>query len=280
MTMPSTVEIEPVGDAVGAEVVGATVDDLLDPAVAHRLLDALERFGVLSFRGVDLDDATQVAFTRLLGEPVVLPGAAGEHPEIFKVTLDPQKNRAAEYLKSTFFWHIDGATDDVPTRGTLLTARDVADEGGDTEFAGTYAAYDAMPDDERAVADGLRVRHTFEAAQRLMYPEPSEEELAHWRMRPGKEHPLVWRHADGRRSLVLGATAECVVGMDRDESDAYLARVLDWATQPQFVYRHHWEVGDLVIWDNRGTMHRALPYSPTSDRIMHRTTLVGDEAIS
>ncbi len=278
--MPSTVEIEPMGDAVGAEVVGATADDLLDPAVASRCLEALERHGVLSFRGVDLDDAAQVAFTRLLGDPVILPGAGGEHPEIFKVTLDTNKNPAAGYLRSTFFWHIDGATDDVPTRGTLLTARDVADEGGDTEFAGTYAAYDALPDDERAIADEVRVVHTFEAAQRLMYPEPSDEELAYWRQRPGKEHPLVWRHADGRRSLVLGATADHVVGMSEEESAAYLDKMLEWSTQRRFVYRHHWEVGDLVIWDNRGTMHRALPYEPTSNRIMHRTTLVGDEAIA
>jgi alpha-ketoglutarate-dependent taurine dioxygenase len=278
--MSSTVEVKPVGDAVGAEVVGADAEAILDPTVAQRCLHALEAHGVLVFRGLHLDDATQVAFTRLLGEPVVLPGASGEHPEIFKVTLDPEKNRAADYLRSTFFWHIDGATDDIPTRGTLLSARDVADEGGDTEFAGTYAAYEALPADERARADEIRVVHTFEAAQRLMHPDPSDEEVAYWRRRPAKEHPLVWRHADGRRSLVLGATAERVVGMDDDESREYLARMLEWSTQPQFVYRHHWEVGDLVIWDNRGTMHRALPYSPTSNRIMHRTTLVGDEAIA
>jgi alpha-ketoglutarate-dependent taurine dioxygenase len=261
-------------------VVGADADALLDAEVARRCTAALERYGVLAFRGVHLDDAAQVAFTRLLGEPVVLPGAGGEHPEIFKVTLDPQKNRAAEYLLGTFFWHIDGATDDVPTRGTLLTARDVAEEGGDTEFAGTYAAYDALPDDERAQADALRVVHTFEATQRLVYPNPTDEEVAVWRARPAKEHPLVWQHADGRRSLVLGATAERVVGMDDVEGRAYLDRMLAWATQERFVYRHHWDVGDLVIWDNRGTMHRALPYAPTSNRIMHRTTLVGDEPIA
>jgi alpha-ketoglutarate-dependent taurine dioxygenase len=95
-----------------------------------------------------------------------------------------------------------------------------------------------------------------------------------------KEHPLVWRHASGRRSLVLGATAERIVGMSAAEGRALLDRLLEWATQPRFVYRHHWQVGDLVIWDNRGTMHRALPYSPTSNRVMHRTTLVGDEAIA
>lgn len=210
----------------------------------------------------------------------MLPGASGPHPEIFTVTLDPQKNRAAEYLKSTFFWHIDGATDEIPTKGTLLSARAVSDEGGDTEFAGTYAAYEALPEDEQARLSEIRVVHSLEASQRLMVPDPSEAQLAAWRLRGARQHPLVWRHASGRRSLVLGATAERVVGMGIEEGRAFLGRLLEWATQPQFVYRHRWQVGDLVIWDNRGTMHRALPYAPASNRIMHRTTLEGDEAIA
>ena len=278
--MGSTLEIKRIGETIGAEVVGTNAASLLDAAVARTCLEALEAYGVLFFRGLHFDDAAQVAFTRLLGEPVVLPRAGGPYPEIFTVTLDPHKNPSADYLKSTFFWHIDGATDDIPTRGTLLSARAVADEGGDTEFAGTYSAYAALHADERARIDNLRVVHTFEAAQRLMHPNPSDEEVAAWRRRGEKEHPLVWRHASGRRSLVLGATAARVVGMDAEEGRALLHRLLEWATQPRFVYRHTWEVGDLVIWDNRGTLHRALPYAPTSNRIMHRTTLVGDEAIA
>jgi len=278
--MGATFEIKPIGSTIGAEVVGADAATLRDESVARSCLEALEAHGVLTFRSLHLDDAAQVAFTRRLGMPVVLPGARGPHPEIFTVTLDPQLNRAAEYLKGTFFWHIDGTTDDVPTRGTLLSARSVADQGGDTEFAGTYAAYEALPERERARYRELRVVHSLEASQRLMYPSPSAEQLADWRRRGVKEHPLVWHHASGRRSLVLGATADHVVGMGVEEGRGLLARLLDWATQPQFVYRHRWQVGDLVIWDNRGTMHRALPYAPTSNRIMHRTTLVGDEAIA
>lgn len=277
--MGSALEIEPCGQSLGAEVIGVDAGSVLDEAVARRCLDALETYGVLAFRRLHLDDAAQVAFTRLLGKPVVLPGAGGPHPEIFQVTLDPEKNRAAEYLKGTFFWHIDGATDDVPTRGTLLSARAVADEGGDTEFAGTYAAYEALPADERDRLCKLRVVHSVEASQRLMQPNPSPAEVAAWRRRGEKEHPLVWHHASGRRSLVLGATAARVVGMSEEEGRAFLDRLLAWATQPRFVYRHEWELGDLVIWDNRGTMHRALPYAETSNRIMHRTTLIGDEAI-
>jgi alpha-ketoglutarate-dependent taurine dioxygenase len=273
-------EIKPVGESIGAEVVGLDARSILDGSVARASLEALETYGVLCFRRLQLDDAAQVAFTRLLGEPVVLPSGSGPHPEIYKITLDPQKSPSAEYLKATFFWHIDGATDDIPTRASLLTARTIAEQGGDTEFAGTYAAYEALPADERARLGAIRVVHSLEASQRLIYPDPSDEQVAAWRRRGEKEHPLVWRHASGRRSLVLGATADHVVGMDLQEGRALLQRLLEWATRPRFVYRHHWQVGDLVIWDNRGTMHRALPYAPSSNRIMHRTTLVGDEAIA
>lgn len=261
-------------------MIGADAASLVAPSAARDCLEALEAFGVLCFRRLHLSDAALVAFTRLLGEPVVLPGASGPHPEIFAVSLDPRTSRAAESLKSTFFWHIDGATDEIPTRGTLLSARAVADEGGDTEFANTRAAYEALPEDERARLDGIRVVHSFEASQRMMVPDPSDEQLAAWRRRGAREHPLVWRHASGRRSLVLGATAERVVGMSDSEGRAFLDRILAWATRPRFVYRHRWQAGDLVVWDNRGTMHRALPYAPASNRLMHRTTLAGDEAIA
>ena len=278
--MRTILELRPLASSIGAEVVGTDVARLLNGSVAAACLEALEAFGVLFFRGLQLDDHAQVAFTRLLGEPVVLPRAGGRHPEIFEVTLDPQKNRAAEYLKSTFFWHIDGATDEIPTRATLLSARAVANEGGDTEFASTYAAYEALPADQQARLCELRVVHSFEASQRLMVPDPSQEQIASWRRRGEREHPLVWRHTSGRRSLVLGATAERVVGMQAEAGRALLDRLLEWATGPKFVYRHRWQVGDLVMWDNRGTMHRALPYAPTSTRTMHRTALVGNEAIA
>lgn len=277
--MRQSLEIHPLGETIGAEVI-VDPGSLVDEAVARTCLEALERWGVLSFRGLHLDDAAQVAFTRALGEPVVLPSGAGPHPEIFIVTLDPQKNRAAEYLKGTFFWHIDGTTDEVPTRATMLSARAIAADGGDTEFAGTYAAYEALPAEERARFDEIRVVHSVAASQRLVYPDPTEEQVAGWSRAGGREHPLVWKHASGRRSLVLGATAERVVGMEEKEGRALLDRLLAWSTQPRFVYRHEWHVGDVVLWDNRGTMHRALPYSPTSNRSMHRTTLVGDEAIA
>jgi alpha-ketoglutarate-dependent taurine dioxygenase len=274
----AVITTEKLGDRVGAEVKGVDRERLLaDDDLPAACLEALEASGALVFRDLHVDDATQVAFSRKLGEVEVF--GKGEFPEIFRVTLDPAKNPVAAYLKGTFDWHIDGCTEDVPIMATMLSAHAVADTGGETEFASTYGAYDDLSDEEKERFESVRVVHTIEAAQRLAFPDPSPEEVAIWRKRPAKVHPLVWRHRSGRCSLVLGATTDHVVGMDHDEGRALLDDLLARSTTPDRVYRHQWNVGDVVIWDNRGVLHRACPYDPSSPRDMHRTTFAGDEAI-
>lgn len=271
--------VEKLSDTVGAEVKGVDRERLVhDDELPGAILDALEAHGALVFRGLHVDDAAQAAFSKKLGRVEVFDNEA-EHPEIFRVTLDPTKNRAAAYLRGTFDWHIDGMTDDIPIMATVLSAHAVAESGGETEFASAYAAYEDLSDDDKRRFESVRVVHTFEAAQRLVNNDPSPEKLARWRQRPAKEHPLVWKHLSGRRSLVLSATASHVVGMEPEEGKAFLADLLAKVTVPHRVYRHEWTVGDLVIWDNRGVLHRACPYDPTSPRDMHRTTLHGDEPI-
>ena len=271
-------KIEKLEETVGAEVLGVDLDRLLhDEDLPALTLEALEANGALVFHELHIDDATQVAFSKRLGSVEVFPRS--DPPEIFRVTLDPAKNPAAAYLRGTFDWHIDGCTDDIPIMATLLSAHAVAESGGETEFASSYGAYESLPAEDRERCDSLRVVHTFEAAQRLVNDDPSPEELAVWRQRPAKEHPLVWRHHSGRRSLVIGATASHIAGMDLDEGRALLRDLVDRATTPERVYRHEWSVGDMVIWDNRGVLHRACRYDPTSPRDMHRTTLAGDEPI-
>jgi alpha-ketoglutarate-dependent taurine dioxygenase len=267
------VETRALSPHLGVEVTGVT--DLLDGALISRCLEALKWRGVLLIRGLHLDDDAQLAFSRRLGEVVRLGGK-----EIFTVSLDPGKNPAAEYLKGTFHWHMDGTADQVPIRATTLTARHVAMTGGGTEFASTYAAYENLPEHDRKRYEDLRVVHTFEASQRLVKPDPTEQEVASWRRLPPHEVALVWKRRDGRRSLVLGATADHIVGMDPAESRALLAELLDWSTQERFRYAHDWQVGDLVMWDNTGMLHRALPYDAASQRALHRTTIVGDEAFA
>jgi alpha-ketoglutarate-dependent taurine dioxygenase len=275
MTSVATKKLEA---TVGAEVVGVEADQLLaDDALPAAVMVALEVNGVLVFRELHIDDETQVAFSKKLDD--VGKAEPATPPTIYTVSLDPKKSHTAEYTKGTFNWHIDGAQDDVPTKATLLSAKATAVSGGETEFASTYAAYDDLTDKEKERFEALRVLHSFEASQRLVHRDPTPEDLARWHEKPDKEHPLVWKHRSGRRSLVIGVTADHVVGMDVDEGRVLLGELLARATTADRVYRHEWAVGDLVIWDNTGVMHRVTPYDASSAREMHRTTMSGDEPI-
>ncbi len=273
-----TIAVNRLGASAGAEVLGVDRERLRsDDALPAACMEALEEYGVLVFRELHVDDDTQIAFTKKLDD--VGKAEPAEPPAIYIVALDPTKSRTAAYTRGTFFWHIDGAQDDVPAKATVLSAHAVADRGGETEFASTYAAYDDLSGPERQRYEGLRVLHSFEASQRLANPDPSPEEVTRWREKPDKEHPLVWRHRSGRRSLVIGVSASHVVGMDEDQGKALLAELLERATAPARVYRHEWAAGDMVVWDNTGVLHRACPYDPASAREMHRTTMRGDEPI-
>jgi alpha-ketoglutarate-dependent taurine dioxygenase len=120
------------------------------------------------------------------------------------------------------------------------------------------------------------VVHKVEASFRFV-PGLSAEQIAAFRAHEPKVHPLVWRHRDGRKSLITSTSGIEVLGMGQAEGEALLQRMMDWATQPQFVYRHKWQLGDIVMWDNTGTMHKAQSYAEDSGRLLHRTTVLGDE---
>jgi alpha-ketoglutarate-dependent taurine dioxygenase len=272
---------QPLSARIGARA-AMRPEQILDPSFAAECLEALEHYGVLVFPQIGLSDEQQVVFSSRLGEvmPQGLPNADGSRDLVFKVTLDPKKNQAAEYLKGTIYWHIDGATDDVPAKATLLSGRRLSPVGGQTEFCNIYAAYDDLPEEERRHCESLRVVHSLEAANRLTAPNPTDEQLAIWRRGGSKEHPLVWRHRSGRKSLVLGATVDRILGMSQEQSHALVEKLTTHATRRDIVYSHEWQVGDLVVWDNCGTMHRVIPYDAASGRMMHRTTLHGVEAIA
>ncbi|OBK76248.1 TauD/TfdA family dioxygenase [Mycobacterium sp. 1274761.0] len=268
--------------SVGAEVTGLDSSSLGDETLGAAVLNALEDNGVLVFPGLRLEPEAQVEFCRRLGD--IDHSSDGHHPVagIYPVTLDKSKNSSAAYLRATFDWHIDGCTptnDEYPQKATVLSAVQVAERGGETEFASSYGAYDSLSGEEKERLAPLRVVHSLEASQRRVNPDPSDEELARWRARPTHEHPLVWTHRNARKSLVLGASADYVVGMDVDDGRALLASLLERATTDDKVYSHSWSVGDTVIWDNRGVLHRAAPYDPDSPREMLRTTVLGDEPI-
>ncbi|OBJ30459.1 MULTISPECIES: TauD/TfdA dioxygenase family protein [Mycolicibacter] len=260
-------------ERIGTEVL-ADKEALLSGVHAGAIRELLERRGVLVFPKIGLTDTEQVAFTETLG--TLAPERDGE--AVYDVTLDTTVNKQADYLKGSFYWHLDGTMNEVPILASLLSSKVLpAGGGGDTEFCNTYAAYDDLAEDDKGRIASLRAMHS--AWNTLLYYDPEPEFAALRQMMAiGEcELPVVWTHRSGRKSLILGCTASHIVGMDHRDSAATLVRLRDWATRPQFVYRHQWSVGDLVMWDNTGTMHRALPYAPDSGRMLQRTKLAGEE---
>jgi len=268
-----TVNLKP---KVGTEL-QTSREEFLNGTHATKIRDLLEERAVLIIRGINFNDDEQLQFAKTLGDVMVLGGKS-----IFKISLDPKTNpMAAEYLQGSLLWHIDGAMDDVPSRGSILTARQLPKtREGNTETANTYTAFQDMSAAEQAKLEKLRVVHTMAASQRRTYPNASAEQMADWERHTPKVHPLVWTHKSGRKSLVTGVSADYIEGMDLAEGRALLQRLDDMATRDEYVYSHAWTLGDLLIWDNTVSLHRAAQYSPDSGRLMHRVTLVGEESLS
>ncbi len=283
-TMLESVELTP---KIGSQL---KIDKaaLLSGEHAQEIRALLVKRGALVVRGANLDDAELRTVARTLGD-LRLGGAKrgsdgatlseGEEG-VLKVSLDDKVNPDyARFLFGNFLWHMDGTYEDVPPFATLFMPYRLSKEGGDTMFASTYAAYEDLPEDEKARLDGLRVVHTMHAALFPAKRNCTPEEFAVWSSYPQRSHPLVWHHKSGHKSLVLSTSGAWIEGMHAAESHDLLQRLMIHATQDKYTYRHKWQVGDLAMWDNTGAMHRAMPFEEGSVREFHRCTLNGEEPI-
>jgi alpha-ketoglutarate-dependent taurine dioxygenase len=266
-------EAEVIKPKIGSRVLN-TKEELLSGKLAGEINDLLEQRGLLVFPQIHFTDAEQIAFTNTLG------GFAREirGQEVFPISLDKAINQqAAEYLKGSLYWHIDGTMNPVPIRGSILSSKVLPTWGGNTEFANTYAAYQDLPEATRDEIDNLRVIHAMWVTGLYHTPEPTLKQLEDWQAKGEIVLPLVWKHRSRRKSLVLGNTAQQVVGMDLRDSARLLHGLREFATSEPYHYSHAWRVGDAVMWDNTGSLHRAMPYDPDCGRLLHRTILMGDE---
>lgn len=277
-TTTTRLRAEPIKPRIGTRVFN-TKAELLAGELSEQLLALLENTGILVFPGLNLTDDEQVAFTDVLGGSVKEIGGAATKQGVFKVSLDKKINYdVAEYLMGSMYWHIDGTMNPLPIRASMLTAKVLTDEGGDTQFANTASAYEDLDEATKAKIADLRVVHSLWRSQLYHFPEPSMEQLERWQGHGEAELPLVCTHKSGRKSLVLGNTAHYVKGVDPKESYRILHGLREFATSEPYMYTHKWTVGDTIIWDNRTSLHRATPYDPDAGRMMHRTILQGTEA--
>jgi alpha-ketoglutarate-dependent 2,4-dichlorophenoxyacetate dioxygenase len=270
-----------------ARIDGADISRPLDDATWAAIRAAFDEHSVLLFRGAALDDETQVAFslrfgalevTRSMNPAAGTPFARQSNLDIKTGEVIPVEDRRMIYQLANMFWHSDSSFKPVPSLCSLLSGRIVPPEGGATEFASARAAYPSLPEDLKRRVEHAIVVHDFAWSRDQVRPGffTAEERAVY----PPVRHRLVRANpANGRRALFLGAHASHVEGLPIDEGRALLRTLLDHVTRAEFVYRHEWQEGDLVIWDNRCVLHRATPYDTARhQRLMQRTTIAGDPA--
>lgn len=283
------ISVKPRHPFIGAEVTGIDLRQPVAPNAFAEIEAAFNTHAVLVFPGQPLTDEQQIAFSRLFGPLETSPEYAGSKKsrlprrEIADISnLDPEgrvmsaEDKRLLFNRGNQLWHTDSSFKYVPARASLLSAREIPPSGGETEFADMRAAYDALPDDTKRRLDGLIAEHSiFRSRAQIGFTEFNEDIQ---RELPPVPQLLVRRHAgSGRKGLYLASHASHIIGWPVEEGRKLIEELIAFATQPRFVYQHRWRVGDLVMWDDRCTMHRGRPYDDTKyRRDMHRTT-VSDE---
>jgi len=291
-TTAATLTITPVHPAFAAEVAGVDLTQRLDDVTFERIAVAFDDYSVLVFRGQALSDEEQMAFSERWGPLETTVRTLGGEDRLGAHIVDLSntdaegklmgwEDRRMLYQSGNQLWHSDSSFKPVPAHSSALSARVIPPEGGETEFASMRVAYEHLDEDVRLDAtvrrdlDRLIVVHSFGFSRSLIDPGIGTE--------IGRDYPPV-RHAlvranprNRRRSLYIGSHAWFVEGLGLDESRILIARLLEQTTRPDRVYRHRWQVGDLVMWDNRCVLHRGRPWdSARHKRVMHRTTVAGD----
>jgi alpha-ketoglutarate-dependent 2,4-dichlorophenoxyacetate dioxygenase len=286
-----TVTIRQLHPVFAGEVEGVDLRKPLAPEDVSAIEAGMDQYAVLVFHGQDITDEQQADFSRNFGV-LERPGAQsnitkdGERrlgPDMADISnIDKSGNLLGRETRQRLFnlgnqlWHSDSSYRAVPAKYSLLSARSIPSRGGETEFADMRAAYDALNDETRAEVEDLVCEHSLIYSRgQLGFDELSEEEKASFvpvRQRLVRSHPVT-----GRKSLFLSAHIGTILGWPVPEARAFIRDLAEHATQREFVYTHRWQAHDLVMWDNRQTMHRAWRYNDTKEaRDMRRTTIRGD----
>ncbi len=281
MTAQAQIETRPLAPALGAEIRGVDLSGPLSDATAAAIRQAWLDHQVLVFRGQHLTDAQLTAFSRHFGDLDSVPGwepfSPQGHPEVLIIS-NVQKDGATIGVlgDGEASWHTDMSYLDQPPPGSLLFSLEVPETGGDTCFMSMYAALDGLPPDLRAAIEGKSLNHdsSHDSAGNLRANHTAFEDVSG---APGAQHPIIRAHPEtGRAALFLGRRLHAwVVGEPVEASETLLDQIWQHCTREEFTYRHRWQTGDLLMWDNRCTMHRRDPFDAQARRIMHRTQLKG-----
>lgn len=279
------IDVIPTRAVLGAEIRGVDLRNL-DPSQFTAIRRAWEKHAVVLVRGQTLGDQDLIAFSRRFGDldwaPIQETGRRFVEglPEIYIVSNVMVNGEPIGSLGAgEAVWHTDMSYLEVPPMASMLYALEVPPAGGNTSFCSMYAVYDALPEKLSHRIANLKIKHdgTYNSGGYLRQGVTATDDP---RTSPGAIHPLVCTHPDtGRRMLYLGRRRNAyLVGLELAESEALLDELWDFVARPEFAWEHSWRVGDLVLWDNRCTMHRRDPFDASARRIMHRTQIKGSAA--
>ena len=285
----SQLSVRKLHPALGAEVLGIDMRRDMSPELFQELHDIWMEHLVLVFPEQHMTDEEHVRFTRYFGEPEIFHQKiirSQRMPEIFRVSnvnddnvLMPPDHPTVQQVSLAQLWHTDSSYRQIPCTGALLHGVEVSRTGGETQFTNLYLVYEQLPDALKRQIEGRKARHDFGNMHRLRDLKAlTEDEKA---AMPAVWQPMVRKHpVTGRKSLYISPIYnDEVEGMGQAEGKKLIDDLTAFAEQPQFVYRHRWETDDVLMWDNRCTMHQVTPFDPSERRVMHRTTIVGTEPV-
>lgn len=284
------VAIAPLKDNFVGEVSGVDLREPLSRTDIEAIEAGMDRYAVLIFHHQRLTDEQQVAFSRSFGEIELAIGGNVTKPEDRRLAVEladvsnlsetndvlAHDDRRSLFNIGNQLWHSDSSYRAVPAKYSLLSARQIPKVGGNTEFADMRAAYDTLDDETKDEIEDLICEHSLLYSRGVLgftdFTEAEQETFAPVRQRLVRSHPVT-----GRRSLFLSSHAGTIEGWLMPEARSLLRELTEHATQPKFVHVHQWQQHDLVIWDNRQTMHRVRRFRSTEEaRDMRRTTIQGD----
>jgi len=278
-----TIQIAPVDATLGAVITGVELAHLSD-ADWDEIHTAFLTYGVLIFPAQHLDEEGQANFARRFGEPERLsPRQKGANVKISNQKADGSVANPDEYqyqiLKGNEGWHTDSTYMPLASKVAMLSAMVLPTEGGETEFADMRAAWDDLDSATQAKLEQLSAYHSLYYSQAKAGFTHTTDNFYGLHDKGAPLRPVVKVHPEtGRKSIYTGRHAYGVVGMSEDESESLLQTLLETACQPPRVYKHTWQVGDIVVWDNRCLMHRACPFDERQIRVLRGTRMAGDPA--
>jgi taurine dioxygenase len=267
---------------LGAELIGVDLRREIDDALFAEIYSAFLDYQVLLFGAQDLPPGSQVAFARRFGEVqihVMNQYHANSYPELYRLSnLDPQGNPNGRHPdKGTLAWHTDGSWQRVTGQATLIYSERVPRLGGETQFCDMYGAYDRLSEEWKERLASLRAVHNLDFSRSRRHGEEPMTDAQRLQV-PPVDHPIVRTHPEtGRKCIFLGDHAESVVGMDYGAGRALIEQINALVVPPDLTYEHRWSPGQLIVWDNRCLLHRAMPFDMAREgRVIRRCTVLGE----